>query len=403
MIRLAVLLAWVGSPLLTFGEDWLNWRGPHYDGHSRETGFIRSWEQLDPVWAQHIGAGFSGISCTRDRVYTCGTADENQVLTCLNADSGAVLWKTPIGARYWEPMGGSGPRSTPTVDGDRVYVMGARGLLVCCAAESGALVWSREFDAVPQWGYSGSVLIQDRLAIVNTGGAGGGMRALDKLTGAAVWSCGDDADAGYATPYPFQFAGVNYVCGFLGNSLVVADRDRGRPVLTLPWKTDWKVNAATPIFHNGYLFVSSGYRTGCAVYQLSPAGSQLQATEVWRSKALLNKFQTPVLHQGRLYSFDQTAFKCVDFMTGKALWKQHGKHGTVIVADDQLITLSQEGQLQIGGASPAGFTPTGSARILDDRCWTVPTLSHGRLYARNLEGRLVCINLRPADPSRPPQ
>ena len=393
--RATLLIALLSSPISVSGEDWVNWRGPNYDGHSRETGFVKSWDKLDSVWAQDIGAGFSGISCANGRVYTCGTADGSQVLYCMKAENGKVLWKTAIGAGYREAQGGSGPRSTPTIDGDRVYIMGAGGLVACCDVDSGSQVWSRQFKAVPQWGYSGSVLIQGNLAIITAGGSGGGMQALDKTSGDDIWACGADSDSGYSTPYPFEFEGENYVCGFLGKSVVIAELKTGREVLSMPWKTDWNVNAATPIFHEGYLFLSSGYNTGCGLYRLSQKDKKLKADEVWRSKVLMNKFQTPVLYEGKLYSYDQKSFKCVDFMTGERVWQERGKHGTVVMADGHLIALSQKGKLRIGRASPKGFEPTGSAQILDDRCWTVPTLSNGRLYARNIEGRLICVDLNP--------
>jgi outer membrane protein assembly factor BamB len=380
----------VGSSL---GADWPNWRGPNYDGHSSEQGFKTAWDgDLKTMWSRDIGAGYSGISLVEGRAYTCGSAGGKQVLLCLDATTGKPIWERPIEQEYQDSMG-SGTRGTPTVDDGHVYVMGARGTLTCFDTGEGSQVWSRKYDHVPQWGYSGSVLIQGKLAIVVTGGADGALRALDKRTGKEVWKCGKDGDSGYSTPYPFEFQGGKYVCSFFGNSVVIAELSNGREVLNMPWVTDWKVNAATPIFHDGHLFLSSGYKTGCGLYKILKTGDKLEAREVWRSKVLMNKFQTPVLHEGKLYSFDQTAFKCVDFMTGKEEWKRRGKHGTVLFADGRLIALTAEGRLQIAKASPSGFEPTGEANILDDRCWTVPTLCDGRLYARNLE-RIVCIDLR---------
>lgn len=394
--RCKTLVAVLGGFMLvgsSFGADWPNWRGPHYDGHSSETGFKTSWDgDLNTVWTREIGAGYSGISIVKGRVYTCGTAAGKQVLLCLDATTGKPIWEQPFEKQYRDSMG-SGTRGTPTVDDGRVYVMGARGKLACFKASDGSEIWSRKYDRVPQWGYSGSVLIQGKLAIAVTGGKDGALRAFDKRTGKEVWKCGSDGDPGYSTPYPFAFAGTTYVCSFFGNSLVIAELGSGREVLAMPWKTDWKVNAATPIFHDGHLFLSSGYTTGCGLYKLRKTGDKLEAREVWRSKVLLNKFQTPVLHEGKLYTFDQKAFKCVDFMSGKELWKRRGRHGTVILADGRLIALTAKGRLQIAKASPSGFEPTGEANILDDRCWTVPTLCEGRLYARNLE-RIVCVDLR---------
>jgi len=373
--------------------DWPNWHGPTYDGHSTETGFKTAWSgELPIAWQQRIGPGFSGITTAAGRAYTCGTADGQQTLFCLDAATGKVRWQTAFEKAYRSDMG-SGTRATPTIDAGRVYIFGALGTVACLDAANGSKVWSRRFDHAPHWGYAGSVLIRGRLAILTTGGQDGALRALDKQTGRTIWRCGSDGDSGYSTPYPFRFEGGDYVCGFLGKSVVIAEEKTGREVFHMPWTTDWKVNATTPIFHNGYLFVTSGYHTGCGLYRLRRSGEALEAEEVWRSKVLKNKFQTPVLYRGKLYSFDQRAFSCVDFLTGKREWRESGRHGTVLLADGHLIALTEQGRLRIGPASPASFQPTGESDVLDDRCWTVPTLSDGRLFARNME-RIVCVDLR---------
>lgn len=389
-VILFTVLAQAGAAL---GDDWPNWRGPGHDGRSAETDFKTAWEgNLEVVWQREIADGYAGISTSDGRVYTCGTADGNQVLFCLDAETGKTVWQAPIEGAYNNNYG-NGTRGTPTIDGGRVYIMGALGTVACFDASTGSRVWERKYDRVPTWGYSGSVLVQGNLAIVAVGGEGGGLRALNKKSGKEVWKCGSDGDSGYSTPYPFEFEGKHYVCSFLGSSVVIANIKTGREVFSMPWKTDYKVNASTPIFHDGHLFLSTGYKTGCGLYKLRKKGSKLDAREVWRSKVLMNKFQTPVLYKGKLYSYDQKAFHCVDFMTGKQEWRQRGKHGTIVLANGHLLALSAQGKLRIAKASPKGFEPTAEAQILDDRCWTVPTLSNGRLYARNHE-RIVCVDLR---------
>src|SRR5690606_31024764 len=149
--------------------------------------------------------------------------------------------------------------------------------------------------------------------------------------------------------------------GFLGDSAVVAEIETGRQVLSMPWETSYKVNASTPIFHDGHLFLSSGYKTGAGLFKLSKDGGQLKASEVYRTRKLKNKFQTPILHEGNLYTFDERGMKCVDFRSGDIRWEQRARenaHGTIVFADGWLIALNQEGVLKIGKASPEGFTPT---------------------------------------------
>lgn len=400
-----VLLCAVGFVVMpsarSRAEDWPNWRGPRFDGSSAETKFARSWTGDRPkLWERTVGSAYSGLTVVGDRLFTCGIATEQgesgkpeamQVLYCLRTADGEVAWKSVIEDIFRNEWG-DGARGTPTFDEGRVYIMGANGTVACFDANDGKKLWARKYDERPMWGYSGSVLIRGTLAIVATGGKNGALRALDKTSGREVWHCGNDSSAGYSTPYPFTFEKRDYVISFLGTSAIAAEVSTGREVLRIPWKTDWNVNAATPIYHDGHLWLGSGYRTGCAVYSLKSAGDKLEAKEVWKNKVMLNKFQTPVLYGGKLYAFDERAFKCVDFMTGNLDWKERGQNGTVVLADGNLIALTESGKLRIGPASPAKFEPTGEAQILDDRCWTVPTLVAGRLYARNLE-RVVCIDL----------
>jgi len=385
--------------------DWPHWRGPNYDGHSNETGFKTSWDgELTPVWSKDIGAGYSGIAVANGRLFTCGVRDGKQVLFCFDANGGSEKWAVGF-EKLYENNWGDGSRSTPTVDADRVYVLGALGTVGCYKVADGSTVWTRKYDAVPQWGYSGSVLIEGDKAIITVGGSGGGMKALNKQTGEPIWANGGDSDSGYSTPYPFTFEGTRYVVGFLGGSAVIAHADTGKEAATIPWETDWKVNAATPIYHDGHLFLSSGYSTGCGLFKLSKDGDRLETKEVYTSKKLKNKFQTPVLYRGKLFSFDQRSLKCVDFDSGDIEWEKRGKanqHGTIVFADKHLITLNQQGVLKIARASPKAFEPTGTTTVFEQRggrgeqCWTVPTLANGRLYLRNLK-RLVCIDLRQND------
>ncbi len=393
LVKATAVVVFSCSAASVLAGDWPNWRGPNHDGRSDESAIRTAWSgELKVAWQRTIGDGYSGITTAKGKVYTGGQADGTQLLYCLDAKSGKVAWTAPIEEGFQNGYG-HGPRGTPTIDEGRVYIIGAHGTFACFDAESGSQVWSRKYENVPTWGYSGSVLIHGSLAIAAVGGDGGGLRALDKKSGKEVWKCGSDADSGYSTPHPFTFEGKTYVAAFLGGTFVIADPDSGREVFAMPWKTAYKINAATPIYHDGHLFLSSGYKTGCGLYKLSKKGDRLDAKEVWRSKVLLNKFQTPVLHQGKLYSYDQKAFHCVDLMTGKQEWRERGKHGTVVLANGHLLALTEKGKLRVAPASPKGFEPTGESQILDDRCWTVPTLSNGRLYARN-QDRIVCLDLR---------
>lgn len=378
----------------TVRADWPNFRGPKHDGISLETGLRTVWKEPIPlVWEHILGSAYSSFACVKDKIYTCGTQDGQQVLTCMGAQTGRIIWQTPIERAYKDSMG-DGTRATPTVHDGRVYILGAHGRLLCCDAADGKELWSRQFHHPPTWGYSGSVLIEGELAILSAGKDDGALVAFNRKTGDLVWKTGKDP-VGYATPYPFTFTERRYVVGFLGRSAIIVEAKTGKQVWSKAWATDWDVNAAAPIFSDGYLFLTSGYRTGCSLLKLRPDGDKLAAQEVWSSKALLNKFQSCILDRGKLYASDQKALKCVDFLTGKEQWRVNRvKHGTLIMADGHFFLLDQDGRLQIAKVSPQGFSPLTTASILSGRCWAVSVIHQGRLYARN-QDRVVCFDLKP--------
>lgn len=375
--------------------DWPNWRGPSHDGISPETGMKTAWSSNPPIlWESRIGSAFSGISCVGDRLYTCGTNDKQQTLLCLNADTGETIWQFPFEPEYRERQGGDGTRGTPTIDGNRVYVQGADGRLVCCDAETGKLLWDRKFTAKPQWGYSGSVLIEGELGLLIGGNADGPLVAFDKLTGQVKWNLGSEP-VGYSTPLPFELEGKRYVAAFLGKKMHVVDVAAGRDVWNMVWETSWDVNAATPIYHDGRLFFSSGYKVGSILVKLSPSGGKLSSEAVWQGKSIRAKFQTPVLYEGHMYVSDEQGLRCVEFATGTEKWAKRGEtNGTLVIAQGNLFLLTEGGRLQIAPATPSGYEPTTDVAILEGRCWTVPTLYRGRLYARNFD-KIVCLNLMP--------
>ncbi|MHC5110983.1 MAG: PQQ-binding-like beta-propeller repeat protein [Planctomycetota bacterium] len=390
-----VVMALAGLTEVTpaFASDWPNFRGPHHDGISPETGLRNAGEEsLQLLWERELGSAFSSFAVVKDRIYTCGTVDKQQVLFCLDVGDGKVIWQKAIDKAYNNEHG-NGTRATPTIADGRVYILSAHGRLHCLDAGTGKQVWLREFHNPPTWGYSASVLIEGNLAISTAGAQEGALAAFDRLSGEPVWQCGNDP-VGYATPYPFTFEGKRYVVGFTGKSAVIAEMATGKMVLQLPWDTAWLVNAAAPIFDDGYLLLSSGYRTGAGVFQLGSTASGLTAKKVWSGRALLNKFQSCILKDGYLYTSDQRGLKCVEFMTGREAWSiPRLKHGTLVLAEDHLYLLTEGGQLRVGPASPLGFEPQLTADILSGRCWTVSVIHNQRLIARSLE-RVVCFDLK---------
>lgn len=393
-IKMSVVVVLMAGGLLS-AADWPNWLGPNYNEISPEKGFKTTWTQPPKIlWEQPLGAAFSSFTVVGDKLYTCGEKDGQQVLMCLNPANGDAIWELPFEKQYKDRQGGDGARATPTVDDGRVYILGASGLLLCVDAADGKKeLWRKQFKAKPQWGYSGSVLIEGDMAIVTAGGSDGGLAAFNKQTGEPIWKTADE-EPSYATPYPFTFNGKRYLVGFMAKAAIIVEAQTGKEVWRTPWPTRYDINASAPIFHDGHLFLTSAYGMGCALFKLAPDGDKLKGDEVWRSKVIANKFQQCILWEGALYCGDDQTLKCVDFLTGKELWKSPARmpNATIILADKQLIVFSETGKLMIAPVSPKEFKPTAEAQILDKRCWTLPLLHDGKLYCRNLE-RAVCVDL----------
>jgi outer membrane protein assembly factor BamB len=376
--------------------DWPQFRGPNRDGVSKETGLLTDWPEAGPrrIWQVELGKGYSGIAVASGRVYTMFAEGRDELAVALDAATGAEIWRVRVGDKFKE-MFGDGPRSTPTVDGERVYVLGARGMLYALATSDGKQIWKHdlgeEFGAsTPKWGFATSPLVDQQRLLVNVGGSGGSsIVAFDKGNGKELWRSQEDK-AGYSTPIVITIGERRQVVFFTGNNLVAVAPEDGRLLWKQPWKTSYDVNAATPVFvPPDRIFVSSGYDVGGAVYRVA-AG---EVVEVWRNREMKNKFSSSVLHDGHLYGFDEKTFKCVDAANGETRWESRGLgHGSLLYADGHLIVLGDKGALSLVEATPEGYRETARYAIFKGKTWTMPTLSGGTLYVRD-EKQMVALDV----------
>jgi outer membrane protein assembly factor BamB len=386
---------------------WPQWRGPNRDGISHETGWLTHWPKngLRLLWKKSAGSGYSAVAVANGRVFTMGRNDDSEEVICWDAGSGKEKWRqkyaAPIsGDRRFDTGYGDGPRSTPTVDGNFVYTVGATGLMHCWDAVSGKPIWDRDLfaDGRPQklgWGISFSPLIQGKLIFTNPGGSNGhALVALNKTTGKVVWHQLDDA-AGYSSPMPMTVAGIPQVIFFTANGLVSADPATGHVLWQFPWETEFLCNIATPIIAGNYVFISTGYQRGCAVIKGSKAGDgKLKAERVYEGKNYYcNHFSTSVLYKDYLYGFNETLLTCMNFRTGDIVWKQKGfRKGSLMIADGYLIVLSDQGKLAIAPATPDGYKEISNFTVTKNKTWTVPVLADGKLFIRD-ESDLYCFDV----------
>lgn len=401
-IVVAVVLGTVGqaADVPNAGKDWPQFRGPNRDGVSKETGILSSWPEGGPkvLWRTELGQGYSGISVARGRLFTMFGVGSDEFVGCFDAATGEQLWRVRAD-KTWKDRFGDGPRSTPTVDGDVVYALSARGTLLALGVKDGATLWTRDlredFDAhPPQWGVSTSPHVEGRLLLVNVGGGkGSSVVAFHKKSGEEVWRS-QDRKAGYSTPVAVTIGGVRQVLFFTGTALLSLLPEDGSLHWEQAWKTSYDVNASTPIFiPPDKIFISTGYDVGAALLRVKTEGERATVETVWKDRVMRNKFSSSVYVDGHLYGFDESTLKCIDAETGEMKWRARGYgHGSLTYADGHLVVLGDLGALALVEATPEEYREKGRFKVFKDKTWTVPTLAGGKLYLRD-QKELVSLDI----------
>lgn len=373
-------------------EDWPMYRGPEQTGISKESVNPKLIAGgATPVWKAAVGIGFSSMTVAAGRVYTMGNADAKDTVWCLDAAKGGVVWKHTYPEELTPNLYEGGPNATPTVSEGRVFTLSKTGKAFCFDAAKGTVIWEADLAKLtgakkPEWGYASSPLIEGALVIYNVGSGG---VALNKQSGAVVWKTGADP-SGYTTPVPFQQGNERLLVMVTAKTVLAFHPADGKPAWSHPWVTDYDINAADPIVSGNKVFVSSGYNHGASVFEVTDGKTKA----LWENKNLRNQFSSSILWKGFLYGMDESQFRCLDFATGEVKWteKTTGK-GSLLIANGQIVVLSEKGELLIADATPEGFKPAGRAQILGGKCWTAPVLANGHLYARNAKGDLVCVKV----------
>jgi outer membrane protein assembly factor BamB len=407
MRALAILvlaaLAGAAASLEAQTADWPQWRGPMRTGISPETGLLREWPASGParVWsAANLGAGFGSIAVSGERVFVQGMLKTQSVVTALTRADGRMLWVRPVG-RSLDNYMGSGARGTPTVDGDRLYVLTENGDLACLRVQDGSVVWQRnilqEFGGRNiGWLISESPLVDGPHVIVTPGGRGAGMAALDKMTGKTVWTAKELNDqAGYASPIVADVQGVRTIMTLTSEAGVGVRASDGKLMWRYPRVANDTANIATPIFFDNKVFYSSDYGTGGALLTLRAEGGDVRAQEAYFTSEMQNHHGGIVLVNGYLYGFSNAILTCLEFATGKVMWRHRsvGK-GSLAYADGHLYLLSEDNVVGLAEATPAAYREKGRFTIADQGwpSWAHPVVSGGRLFIRN-QGILSAYNI----------
>ena len=399
----------LASSLLVFAADWPQYRGPSQDGHSSDS--MAAWPANGPrpLWKVPTPKGFSSFTVKEGRAFTLigrnvGGA-EREVLLALDAASGKELWSAAFGTtRYGhdggnsgtpDNRGGDGPRSTPSVDGDRVYVLTSDLVLACLNAANGRELWKIDLirDLKGQnitWKNAASPLIEGDLVFLAGGGSGQALLAFNKNNGRVVWK-GESDKMTHATPVPATIHGVRQIIFFTQKGLVSLKADDGKVL----WRHPYRFNvstAASPVVAGDIVYCSAGYGVGATAIQILRNGSTFDVKEIWRKTGsdLANHWSTPVLKDGHLYGMFQFKeygtgpVKCVDIKTGKVKWSREGfGPGNVIMVGGELVALTDDGQLVLIEATPSAYKEKGRFQALTGKCWSTPAFADGKIFVRS--------------------
>ena len=397
-------------PPVTKGDaDWTNWRGVNFEGKSATKGIQTDWSKgLSKLWNVNYlcqdksTASWSSPVVQGNRLIVPGRDRNNDLLFCINAENGVLIWTGSYEANA-ETSHGPGSRATPFISDNRVYTFGRSGDLVCWQLEDGKLLWRKnvkdEGGVEPSWGFSTTPLVYDNMVIVQGGGKAL-VTAYDKITGALLWKS-MEGDAGYAAAITMNIENEVKLLIYHGKGLSCLNPSDGKDLWTVQWPTEYGVNATTPIVYNDIIFHTSGYKKGCEALKVTKNGY----TVLWNNNAMEAQHSDPILIDGYIYGYSGESvrnvgkFKCLELATGKEMWStdQIGQ-GTTTYADGYLICQNLKGDAFLIKPNPSGFKKVGELKsaIADVKnpAWTVPVIANGRLYLRYMQ-QLVCYKLIP--------
>jgi len=394
-------------PLLSPAQDWPSWRGSKRDGLSAETGLLKQWPAAGPklVWkATGVGGGFSSVSVVGNRIYTIGDGSTDLLVHALDRATGKIVWSTkaglPGGHRNYP-----GPRSTPTVDGDALYVLTQNGDLLCLDLASGAVRWKKNVETdfggrmMSGWRWSESPLVDGDKVVVTPGGPQGAVVALNKKTGAGLWRAKELTDtAAYASLVPVELGGTRQYVVFTGASVAGVAAATGKMLWhhARPGKT---AVIPDPVYKDGLVFVTSGYGIGCNAFKVSGSASAFKAEQVYANTDMAVHHGGIVLVGDHVYGQSGRGdLTCMELKSGKVVWSDRsvGK-GAITFADGHLYLRSEgKGEVALVEATPAGYKEKGrftQPERTTRMAWPHPVIAGGRLYLRD-QGNLFCYDVK---------
>jgi outer membrane protein assembly factor BamB len=409
-LRTLVFLLLLGAGANQCGaEEWPKWLGPNGDNISTEP-IAAAWPSSSPqkLWEQKVGYGYASPIAVDGRVYLFYQAGTQDTLTAFNADSGKPLWSQgyTCGTKA-DRANDKNPDNempvvlaTPTIDHGQIFSYGAGGDLVCRKLDDGSLIWHINIlhalsEKILGWAQASSPLVTDKLVYVQGGDGGPTAAAIDRQTGRIAWTSEARTYGGYAACIIADVKGSQQLIVFGGEECYGMDPATGKTYWSVPFQDQPKVSAATPLYHDGRLFIACDYNRKPGTSMMLELGVK-SAKVIWENSNIAQKFQPGVLDRGYYYTNSEGILKCMNWTDGKIMWENNlrlGSGGSVVRNGDKLIVMSERGKLFLIEATPSVNRVISSVQLFDfSQTWSSPLIYHGRLYCMGKDN-LVCLDI----------
>jgi outer membrane protein assembly factor BamB len=381
------------------GVPWTQWGGPHRNFQTEAKGLPDTWPASGPrvMWKRALGEGYSSVIADGATIYTMYGKRGTETVLAANAETGATLWEQTAPMTFQSDAAqemGNGPYATPLLVGTRLFTTGVAGRMQCFDRASGKVLWTQQLwethgGSRMMYGYASSPIAYRDTVIVPVGGRGKSVMAFNQADGKVVWAKNDFGNV-YSSPILIDLGGLEQLVVLMDGALIGVNPLNGDLQWQIPFKADYSIAVATPLWMQGnLLFISSEYNAGAKVIELQRQGQQTVAKELWSSNRLR-------LHHGNAMRIGDTIYftsggkgspavlTAADARTGEVRWQERsiGK-ATFVWADGKLVTLEQSGALLIAHPSPEGFKISARAPLLSSLAWTPPTLVGTRVYLRD--------------------
>jgi outer membrane protein assembly factor BamB len=374
--------------------EWPGFRGADRMGHTKVPKLATDWKSNPPklLWKKPVGAGWSSFAVAGSFAFTQEQRGEEEAVVCYDVATGNEVWTQQRTARFDDPMGGPGPRATPTLSDGAVFAASASGILQRLKAGTGELVWQQDFKSLsgraelPMWGYAGSPLVTSSQVIIYAGGPGDkGVMAFDAGSGQPKWSvaCGPES---YSSPQLSKVLGEDTLLMLTNDGLLLLDPATGKVRLDYAWKFQGYRALQPTVIGENVVLLPTPMTEGTRAIRVSNNGGQLAAEELWTSKHMKPDFAELIAHKGYLYGIDGSMFSCVDLKSGTRTWKdgRYGKGQSLLLdSSDQLLISAEDGRVVLLQADPTSHKELTSFQALRGKTWNHPVIVGDKLLVRN--------------------